>query len=198
MSHVRGRTATRPYLFAASARCGASLLCAFGALAAAGLAAAREILYVHNTDSGEISKIGVPEHEVIGTIEIGHFMDYLAASPDGRVLYVNRIESLFPVERLANVGESGELIALDTQSDAVLWRLPLDGMPHHMSVSKDGRLMFVPYYDTWWVAVVDLAERRVIHKIYNGHGSHGTKISPDGRILYVGSMMNDPLSLYDS
>jgi YVTN family beta-propeller protein len=158
----------------------------------------KEILYVHNTDSGTISKIAIPEHEVIGEIEIGYFVDYLAASPDGRVLYVNRIESILPLEQKRAIGESGEMIAIDTATDQILWRMDLDGMPHHMTVSKDGKRMFVPYYDTWWVAVVDLERRQVIHKILNGHGSHGTKLSKDGSLLYVGSMMNDHLTLIDT
>lgn len=155
-----------------------------------------EILYVHNTNSGEISMIEIPGHDVIGTIPIGLYMDYVAASPSGDVLYVNRVESLGATPR--NVGESGELIAVSTATDRVLWRLRLEHMPHHMSVSKDGRRIFVPYYDSWWVAVVDVEKRAVIKKIFVGNGSHGTKLSPDGRRLYVGSMMNDFMSVIDT
>lgn len=158
---------------------------------------AREILYVHNTNSGEISKVSIPEHEVIGTIEIGFFMDYVNASPDGKVLYVNRIESLGN-GRARNIGESGELIAIDTQTDEILWRIQLDGMPHHMTPSKDGKYVFVPFYDTWWVAVIDIEKREVIKKIFAGHGSHSTKLSTDGTELWVGSMMNDTLTVIDT
>lgn len=112
-------------------------------------AAAKQYLYVHNTFSGDISKISIPEHEVAGTIEIGHYMDYVNKSPDGRTLYVNRIYGDLPGARAPNVGVDGELIAIDTGTDRIRWRLDLDGMPHHMSVSKDGRQVYVPYYDTW-------------------------------------------------
>lgn len=169
---------------------------AIAGVAVTGPVWAREILYVHNTDSGEISKIAIPEHEVIGTIDIGLYMDYVAASPDGRTLYVNRIETL-GVPRAKNIGDWGEIIAVDTATDEIKWRMRLDGMPHHMSVSHDGKLMFVPYYNTWWTAVIDLEKREVIKKLFTGHGSHGTKISPDGKRLYVGSMMNDILSIID-
>jgi YVTN family beta-propeller protein len=165
-------------------------------LTAAAPAPAEEILYVHNTRSGEISKISIPEHEVIGEIEIGFFMDYLAASPDGRVLYVNRIESLG--EGRGAIGVEGELIAVSTLNDEVLWRVPIDGMTHHMSVSKDGRRVFVPLYDTWWIAVVDTEKRAVTDKIFFGHGGHGSEISADGKRLYVGSMMNDQIGIFDT
>jgi len=160
-------------------------------------APAEEILYVHNTNSGEISKIAIPEHEVIGTIPIGLYMDYVAAAPDGRVLYVNRIESL-GVGRATNIGVSGELIAVSTATDEILWRVPIDGMTHHMSVSKDGRHVFVPLYDTWWIAVVDTEKRAVTKKIFFGHGGHGSKLSADGKRLYVGSMMNDIIGIIDT
>jgi YVTN family beta-propeller protein len=171
-------------------------LVAILAFAGASIADAAETLYVHNTRSGEISKIAIPRHEVIGEIEIGLYMDYLAASPDGRVLYVNRIESLG--EGRGAIGESGELIAVSTLTDEILWRVPIDGMTHHMSVSKDGKLVFVPLYDTWWVAVVDTEKRAVVKKIFFGHGGHGTELSADGRRLYVGSMMNDQIGIIDT
>lgn len=170
--------------------------CCLAPLLAPAALRAKEILYVHNTRSGEISKIAIPQHEVVGEIPIGRYMDYLAASPDGRVLYVNRIEPL--EEDRGAIGVSGELIAVSTLTDEILWRLPIDGMTHHMSVSKDGRLVFVPLYDTWWIAVVDTETRKVVKKIFFGHGGHGSELSADGRHLYVGSMMNDFLGIIDT
>ena len=128
--------------------------------------AATEYLYIHNTFSGEVSKISIPGHEVVGEIEIGLYMDYVNKSPDNRTLYVNRINGDLPGSRAPNIGVDGELIAIDTATDKIKWRLEMDGMTHHMSVSKDGKLVFVPYYDTWWVAVVDVAQRKIIKKIW--------------------------------
>lgn len=159
---------------------------------------AGEYLYIHNTYSGTLSKISIPEHEVVKDIEIGYYMDYVKASPDDTILYVNRIEGDMPGARARNVGVSGELIALDTKTDEILWRMDLDGMPHHMSVSKNGKHVFVPYYDTWWVAVVDAEQQKIVKKIWVGHGSHGTRLSKDGKYLFVGSMMNDTLTQIDT
>jgi YVTN family beta-propeller protein len=159
---------------------------------------AEEILYVHNSESGEITMISIPGHEIIGRIQIGQWMDYLAASPDGRILYVNRINTFGNIPDRPSIGETGELIAVSTATNEILWRVQLDGMPHHQSVSKDGRYVFVPYYDTWWLAVVDTEKRAVVKKIFIGHGGHGTKLSPDGKRLYVGSMMYDYLAVVDT
>ena len=159
---------------------------------------AKEYLYVHNTNSGTISKVAIPEHEVVNEIEIGKYMDFVTKSPDNETLYVNRINGDLPGSLVGNVGVDGELIAIDPQTDKIKWRLDLDGMPHHMSVSKDGRHVYVPYYDTWWLAVVDVESRQIVKKIFIGHGGHGTKLSQDGKRLYVGSMMNDTLTVIDT
>ncbi|MFP6597627.1 MAG: hypothetical protein VCC01_09240 [Candidatus Hydrogenedentota bacterium] len=74
----------------------------------------KEFLYIHNTYSEEISKISIPEHEVVGEIEIGFYMDYVNKSPDNKTLYVNRIKGDLPGSRARNIGVSGELIAIDT------------------------------------------------------------------------------------
>ena len=60
-------------------------------------------------------------------------MDYLAVSPDGNTIYVNRIEGDLPGSRAKNIGVSGELIAIDSKSDKILWKMKLDGMPHHIT-----------------------------------------------------------------
>lgn len=164
----------------------------------AGAAGAKEILYIHNTRSGEISKVSVPGHEVIGEIPIGLYTDYVAVSPDQRTLYVNRIEGLPRISAGAAIGDSGELIAIDTASDRIRWRLPVDGMPHHMTASQDGRYVFMPYYNSWWLAVIDVAKPAVIKKIFIGQGGHVTKLSPDGKRLYVGSMLSDAILLVDT
>jgi YVTN family beta-propeller protein len=161
-------------------------------------ASADEYLYIHNTFSGQISKISIPQHEVVGEIEIGFYMDFVNKSPDNRTLYVNRIYGNLPGARAPHIGVDGELIAIDTATDKIKWRIDLDGMPHHMSVSKDGKQIYVPYYDTWWVAVLDVERRQIIKKIWIGHGGHGTKMSADGKRLYVGSMMNDNLTVIDT
>jgi YVTN family beta-propeller protein len=167
-------------------------------IATTGPAAAEQFLYVHNTNSGELSKIAIPEHEVVAEIEVGLFMDFVTASPDEKTLYVSLIEPMeVPGMPPRNIGTSGHLVAIDAATDTVSWKVPIDGMTHHPAVSKDGRLVFVPLYDTWWVAVVDVEQRAVVDKIFVGHGTHGTKMSADGKRLYVGSMMNDVLAIID-
>src|SRR5262249_14788120 len=155
-----------------------------------------EILYVQNTYSGDITLIGIPSHEVIGRIEIGKFPDDVVAAPNGKVVYVNRINGA-GLERTPNFGDSGEVIALSPTTDQILWRVSVEGAPHHMTLTQDSRFLFVPLFNSIWVVVIDTEKHTVVDKIAVGYGSHGTRLSPDGKRLYIGSLMNDHVSIVD-
>jgi YVTN family beta-propeller protein len=146
--------------------------------------------------SGDITLIKIPSHEVIGRIEVGKYPDDVVASPDGKTVYINRINGA-GLERAPNLGDSGEVIAISPITDQILWRVPVDGAPHHMTVTRDSRFIFVPLFNSLWVAVIDTEKHAVVDKIAVGYGSHGTRLSPDGRRLYVGSVMNDHISIID-
>lgn len=176
-----------------------SLVVAVWSPAAVGVAgenAAGEFLYLENTDSGTISVVSIPNHELVGSIEVGLYPDDVTASHDGRVLYANRVESMgHPLSKRA--GESGEIIAISTETEEILWRTPVGGWPHHITLTRDDRLLFVPLFNRMFIEVVDTEKQKVVDRIPAAMGSHGTKLSPDGRRLYVGSMMMDMLLVYD-
>src|SRR5262245_43356453 len=73
-----------------------------------------ELLYVHNSRSGDLSVISIPGHEVVNTIKIGAYIDYVTASPAGDIVYANRVEPIPDVAAGLSVGETGELIAIST------------------------------------------------------------------------------------
>jgi YVTN family beta-propeller protein len=169
-------------------------LCWSGSLAAAG--GAGEFLYVENTDSGDISVIRIPDHEVVSTISLGAYLDDVVASGDGRILYANRVESSgHPLSK--RVGDSGEVFAISTETEKVLWRAPVGGWPHHLTLSPDGRKLFVPLFDRMHLEVIDTHQQKVTGRIPAPMGSHGTRLSPDGQRLYVGSMLMDMIVVYD-
>jgi YVTN family beta-propeller protein len=157
---------------------------------------AEEFLYVENTDSGDISVISVAKLEVVATIKIGLFPDDVTASSDGRVVYANRVQSMrHPFSKHA--GESGEVVAISTDTDAILWRASVHGWAQHLALSADDRRLYVPLYDHMWIEVVDTEKHEVVDRIPAAMGSHGMRLSPDGRRLYVGSMFMDVLLVID-
>jgi YVTN family beta-propeller protein len=156
---------------------------------------AGEFAYLENSDSGDLSVIDIPGHTVVSTIRLGPFLDDVTPSHDGRILYVNRYDSLAGGDR--HSAESGEVIAVSTETEKILWRTPVDGWPNHLSISLDDRLLYVPLFNTLWMEVVDTQQHKVVKKFPIGFGGHGTRLSPDGKRIYVGSMMTDVLSVFD-
>jgi YVTN family beta-propeller protein len=157
---------------------------------------ADEYLYVENTDSGDISVISAAKLEVVSTIKIGVYLDDVTASRDGKILYANRVQTMnHPFSKRA--GESGEIIAIGTETEKILWRAPVHGWPNHITLSADDRRLYVPLYDRMWIEVVDTERHQVVSRIPAAMGSHGTRLSPDGKRLYVGSMFMDVLLSID-
>jgi YVTN family beta-propeller protein len=157
---------------------------------------AEERVYIENTDSGDLSVLSVPRLEVVATIPIGTYPDDVTASHDGRVVYVNRVQSMgHPLSRRA--GESGEVVAVSTTTGEVLWRTKVAGWPQHLAVSLDDRRLYVPLYDRMWIDVVDTYKHEVVGRLPAALGSHGMKLSADGQRLYVGSMFMDVLLVID-
>jgi YVTN family beta-propeller protein len=155
-----------------------------------------EYLYLENTKSGDISVLDIPGHSVVSTIKLGTFLDDLAASSDGRVVYANRLDELGLADP-TTISEAGEIIAISTETEQILWRTPVHGWPHHLTLSRDDRLLFVPLYNTVWMEVVDTQKKAVVNRFPIGHGGHGTRLSPDGSRLYIGSMLLDMLTVID-
>jgi len=74
---------------------------------------------------------------------------------------------------------------------------PTAGWPHHPKLSADDKLLFVPLYDQFYIEIFDTEKQMSVGKFPAIIGSHGMKLSPDGKRLYVGSMMMDLLVVYD-
>ena len=164
-------------------------------LFSAGRVRAAEFAYLENSDSGDVSVIAIPEHKVVSSIKLGPFLDDVTPSHDGRVLYINRYDSIAAGDR--HMAESGEVIAVSTETEQVLWRTRVDGWPNHLSISLDDRLLYVPLFNTLWMEAIDTQQHQVVKKFPIGFGGHGTRLSPDGKRIYVGSMLVDTLSVFD-
>ena len=158
----------------------------FATAAPAG-AAPHEYLYVENSSGGDVSIISIPENQLVDTIPatlVGQGPDDVAITPDGRILFVNRLDG-------------HDVIAFDTATDKPLFTVPVEGTPNHMAVSKDGRFLYVPLFDGGELKVIDIAQRKVVGSIEIGLGAHATKLSPDDKRLYVGHMWNQAIMVID-
>lgn len=157
-------------------------------------ATAKPYLYVQNGESGDISIISIPEHELVSVVPVGDHPDDVVGSADGKMVFVN----LGVVKgHSAGVPEAGEIVAVSTETDRILWRLPIEnGWPHHLSVSRGGSL-YAPLYDRAHLVVIDTKAGKIVGRVDGLWGMHSTRLSPDQKRLYAGSILTQSLYILD-
>ena len=173
----------------------------------AGTPAARDVMVVPNAESGTVTffdartfaplrEIAVlpdgpeaafdeddPSQALIGQriVEAAGGTNYAQdadVSPDGRTLYVSR-------------GHRGDTAAFDIATGAMRWKLRIPGFrSDHMTISADGRRLYVSALTENRVQVVDGHAGSIVGSFETGQWPHDNHLSPDGRRLYTGSIGN--------
>ncbi len=133
-------------------------------VAASGSAAAAAPPAVHPSTSALTAVI---------TITVGPTPQGIALSPDDRTAYV------------ANSG-ANTVSVIDTAGNKVTGELTVPGVPHYVTVSKDGRRLFVAMWadhdSDSDVAVLDLPSGHLVTKLATGTRPYALATAPDGRI----------------
>jgi DNA-binding beta-propeller fold protein YncE len=105
----------------------------------------------------------------------------LAASPNGRTLYVSR-------------GFLGDVAAFEVATGKLLWRLQIGGFrADHVALSPDGRRLFVSALTDNKVQVIDTRTHAFAGEFPTGDWPHVIEFSPDARYVYNGSLGNQLL-----
>ena len=147
-----------------------------------------EIALVANAEGGTIALVDVAARAILGTIDVNperakaagagapNFAQDTDVSPDGRTLYVSR-------------GYLGDVAAFDIASARLLWRRSLNtGRADHMTLTPDGRSLFVSAMMDNRVYRVATATGEITGHIVTGIYPHDVKVSKDGRRLYNSSI----------
>lgn len=102
------------------------------------------------------------------------------------------------------------MIDLETMEYAAT--VPVGGVPRPFVVSRDGRTMYVALSDLHGFVIVDIAEKRVVRRVEmptehpHPHErpyepidtlTHGLGLSPDGSEVWVTSLLDDAMYVYD-
>ena len=99
-------------------------------------------------------------------------------SPDGRTLYVSR-------------GHRGDVAAFDIGSGRLLWKVAIPGLrSDHMTISDDGRFLYVSALTAEEVEVIDTERRAIVASFPSGQWPHDNHVSSDGERIYNGSIGN--------
>ena len=165
----------------------AALVC--GQLFAAGAQpASTEIAFVANAEGGTIALVDVAARAILGMIDVNperaksegpgspNFAQDTDVSPDGRTLYVSR-------------GYLGDVAAFDIASARQVWRRSLNtSRADHMTLTPDGRSLFVSAMTDNRVYRLAAASGEITGHLVTGVYPHDNKISKDGRRLFNSSI----------
>jgi len=110
----------------------------------------------------------------------------IAFSPDGSRAYIS-------------CEAENTLWATDTKTGKLLGKAPLSGHPNNISISKDGREVFVGILtEPGAVEVVDTTSLKSIKRIALKGGVHNTYVTPDAKFVVAGSIVGKILTVIDA
>jgi DNA-binding beta-propeller fold protein YncE len=91
-----------------------------------------------------------------------------------------------------------KLYCLDLRSEKTLWEKPLPGGCDRLSITPDGKLLYVPSLEGPHWNVVDAGNGEVIRRIELKSGAHNTICSLDGSRAYLAGLRSRILSVVDT
>jgi YVTN family beta-propeller protein len=139
-----------------------------------------------NYAGDNISIIDPDTNKVVGNItgiELGHGV---AVAPDASHIYVS--------------DEAEETLDIvDGKTLKVTKRIPVDGHPNNISISPNGRRVYVALLgDTGGIDVIDTASEKVAKHILTGNTVHNPYITPDGKFVLAGSQPGKNITVIDT
>jgi DNA-binding beta-propeller fold protein YncE len=147
-----------------------------------------EIALVANAEAGTIAFVDVAARSVIGTVDVNpshaksegpgrpNYAQDTDVSPDGKTVYVSR-------------GYLGDVAAFDIASGRLLWRRSLNtGRADHMTITPDGRSLFVSAMMDNRVYKITTATGEITGHLATGVYPHDVKVSRDGKQLFNTSL----------
>ncbi|HEX8914466.1 MAG TPA: hypothetical protein VF796_19110 [Humisphaera sp.] len=117
--------------------------------------------------------------------------------PDHKPLNVKGVCASAATGRLY-VGTTKTLTCLDLATDKVVWERKYDGGCDRMSITPDGKTMYLPSLEGPFWNVVDAETGEVRTKIEPKSGAHNTVVSLDGTRAYLAGLKSPLLRIVDT
>lgn len=144
------------------------------AISASFQAGASPFAYVTNSDTNTVSVLDMaPFDDVSATVAVGRSPRGLAATPDGKRVYV------------ANSG-SGTVSVINTATNTLSGEVAVGSKPQGIAVAPDGKRVYVANYDSKNISVIDTDSNAVSATFPTASRSPAAvAIAPDGKHVYV-------------
>jgi len=136
-----------------------------------------------NSAGDEVDVIDPASNKVVMKVHDIEVPHGVAFSPDGTRAYIS-------------CEAEKTLWAADAKTGKLIAKAPLSGHPNNISISKDGRRVFVAIVQApGAVDVIDTASMKNIKTIHTKGGVHNTYVTPDGKWVLAGSIVGKMLTV---
>lgn len=143
-------------------------------------------LWVIHDKSRKISIVDTAARKVLRQVKIGEWPYNLTFTPDGRYAWV------------LDWGDVSQLLIWDLAKDALHGAIEVSTWPAHGIFSRDGRLFWVTSETAGNVAVVDVAERKILEVLPSGGDAMGLAITADGLHVFAANGEDKTISKIDT
>jgi serine/threonine-protein kinase len=143
--------------------------------------------YTANRDAKSLSVIDTTLNTVTATIPVtAGPPQFVAFAPDGRRAYL----SIYDNDRSVNL-----VGVLDTASNKILTTVQTGLSPFALTVTPDGKYVYVPEHDSGRISVISTATDAVVTTINVPPNPHSIKFTNDGRRAYVANHDSNVVSV---
>lgn len=151
------------------------------------IGAAEKVVIVQTNAAGDnIHLIDPATNKIVGEIKGIEVNHGAAAAPDGSRYYFSNESTI-------------SLDVVDGKTLAVIKTIPLSGRPNNISISRDGRRVYVAIRsEPGAVDVIDTPSLERVKTIPTRGGVHNTFVTPDGKHVIAGSIVGRNLTVIDS
>jgi YVTN family beta-propeller protein len=162
-------------------------LLTFAMLLLTGTAAFSQVRIIQTNSGGDnIHVIDPLSNKVAGEIKGIPVNHGAAASPDGKRLYFSSEAEVM-------------LDVVDTKTLAITKKIPLSGRPNNISISPDGRYVYVAIaVQPGAIDVIDTVSLEKVKTVAHQGGVHNVYVTPDGKYFIAGSIAGRKLTVFDA
>jgi YVTN family beta-propeller protein len=156
------------------------------AVVTAPLGAADKVRIIQTNSAGDrVSLIDPVTNKVVGEIKDIEANHGAVVAPDGSRIYISD-EAMSTLD------------VADSRTLQVIKRIPLSAHPNNISISRDGRRVYVGIIEApGGVDVVDTASLKMIKTIPTKGSIHNTYVTPDGKFVVAGSIAGKTINVID-
>ena len=140
-------------------------------------------MYASDVNGGKVLVMNL-NGTLIDEIDVGSRPQYMEVRPDGHVLYVTRL--------------GGPISVVDLEQKIVIKEIDSGGMPHRLSFTNGGEVLFVVNAESDTLSVIDSYKHEVIKTIPVGDSPVYVALNPAETLAYVTNMDSNTVSIVDA